>query len=357
MSGAGEVAIVLPPKEGFSPAAVGAIGLLVHRLVRAGADGVVLGRACAAPFADVRFEAVRPGWGFSRAARYASGVARAVRRIAPALIEVHNWPEVALRLCGGGWPVTLILNNDPQTMRGARNPAQRGLLLRRLAGVATSSEWLSGRMLDGVAAPARGVTVLHNCIDVPAPAPPDRDRLILFAGRMVADKGADTFVAACARALPALPGWRAEMIGADRFRPDSPDTPFLRALRPAAAAAGVVLCGHQPNDVVLAAMRRAAIVAVPSRWPEPFGLVALEAMACGAALVFAPRGGLPEVAGDAGLGADPDDAGAWAAAFTALAQDGARRAALAAAGRARAERFAAPEAAARLLAWRQAVLA
>ncbi len=358
MSGAAPVAIVLPPKEGFSPEAVGAIGLLVHRLVRAGAEGVVLGRPCAAPFADVRFDSVQPGWGFSRAARYAAGVARAVRRIAPGLIEVHNWPEVALRLCGGGSrPVTLILNNDPQTMRGARSPAQRGLLLRRLAGVATSSAWLRGRMLDGVAAPARDVTVLHNCIDLPDPAPPERERLILFAGRMVADKGADTFVAACAQALPALPGWRAEMIGADRFRADSPETPFLRALRPAAAAAGVVLRGHQPNEAVLGAMRRAAIVAVPSRWPEPFGLVALEAMACGAALVFAPRGGLPEVAGDAGLGADPDDPSAWAAAFTALARDDARRAALAAAGRARAERFAAPEAAARLLAWRRAVLA
>ena len=36
-----------------------------------------------------------------------------------------------------------------------------------------------------------------------------------------------------------LPGWRAEMIGADRFRADSPETPFIRALRPRAAAAGV----------------------------------------------------------------------------------------------------------------------
>ena len=37
-------AIVLPPAENFSPAASGAIGLLVHRLARAGAGGVVLGR-------------------------------------------------------------------------------------------------------------------------------------------------------------------------------------------------------------------------------------------------------------------------------------------------------------------------
>lgn len=353
MSGPG-TAIVLPPKEGFSAAAVGAIGLLVERLVRAGADGVVLGRAGGPTFPGIRFQPVRPGWGISRAGRYAAGVARAVRRLGPHLVEVHNWPEVALRLCAAGRPVTLILNNDPQGMRGARTPAERGALLGRLAGVATSSEWLRGRLLEGVPAPARPPVVLHNCIDVPPPPPAQRERLILFAGRVVSDKGADLFVDACAAVLPRLPGWRAEMIGADRFRPDSPDTPYLRALRPRAAAAGIVMRGHQPNDAVMTAMREAAIVVVPSRWAEPFGLVALEAMAAGAALVCSGSGGLREVGGDAAVYAGPAE---LAAAVLGLAQDDAGRAALASAGRARAERFGAPEAAQRLLAWRRAVLA
>lgn len=351
-----ETAIVLPPKEGFSAGAVGAIGLLVHRLVRAGADGVVLGRACAEPFADVRFEPVRPGLGFSRAGRYAAGVAAAVRRLwpgLPKLIEVHNWPEIALRLVRTGVPVTLILNNDPQGMRGAKTAAERAVLLGRLAGVACASEWLRGRMLDGVSGT---VAVLHNCIDLPPPPNPARDRLILFAGRMVADKGADVFVAACAQALPGLPGWRAEMIGADRFSPDSPETPFLRALRPAAAAAGIVLRGHQPNAVVLEAMGRAAIVAVPSRWAEPFGLVALEAMAAGAVVVHSRRGGLPEVVGDTGVVVDPEAPADWATAFYGIGGDDRWRGRMSAAGRARAEGFGAGAAAERLLEWRHHVL-
>ena len=349
-----ETVIVLPPKEGFSAGAVGAIGLLVERLARAGAGGLVLGRPNEAPtFPGVAFAAVRPAWGLSRAGRYAAGVARAVARIGPRLIEVHNWPEVALRLVRTGRPVTLILNNDPQGMRGTRTPAQRTVLMRRLAGVAASSDWLRGRILEGV--PGGSVTVLPNCIDVPPPPEAARDRLILFAGRMVADKGADVFVDACARALPHLPGWRAEMIGADRFRPDSPETAFLRALRPAAARAGVALRGHQPNAVVVEAMRRAAMVVMPSRWAEPFGLVALEAMACGAALVCSGRGGLREVGGEAALYAEPEGA-AVAEAVLALARDNGRRAALAAAGRARAEGFGAPAAAARLLAFRARVL-
>ena len=66
-------------------------------------------------------------------------------------------------------------------------------------------------------------------------------------------------------------------------------------------------------------MSRAAIVVVPSRWPEPFGLTALEALACGAALAYAPRGGLPEIAGPAAIPINPDDIPAFAETLIALA--------------------------------------
>lgn len=340
------VAIVLPPKEGFSAEAVGAIGLLVRRLARQGRPSVVLGQPVAHPFPDVAFRPVpAPRWPLGVNRAYAASAARVLRALRPALIEVHNRPDLALHLARAfpGLPVALFLNNDPQDMRRARSAAERAALLGRLARVVTASDWLRRRLLDGVPAPPRPPVVLPNCLDpaeLPPLMPPEaREKLILFAGRMVADKGADSFVAACARALPLLPGWRAEMIGADRFSPNSPDTPFLRALRPQAAAAGIVLSGHRPHAEVLRAMARAAIVAVPSRWPEPFGLAAVEAMACGAALVASGRGGLAEVTGEAALIADPDDSAALAEAFLALARDPAHRAALAEAGRARAALF------------------
>ncbi len=354
-----KAAIVLPPKEGFSDESVGAIGLLVRRLVRAGAGGIVVGRATRGPpFADVAFRPARRGWGLSGLERYAAAVARTVREIGPGIIEVHNRPAVALRLARRfpGTPVLLWLNNDPQGMRDARTPAERTRLLDRLARVVTASEWLRRRLLDGVEAPAgRDPVVLPNCIDLPPPPRAEREKLILFAGRVVRDKGVDSFVQACAEALPQLPGWRAEIVGADRFSPDSPETSFTRALRPAAAAAGVAMRGYQPYPAVLDAMGRASIVAVPSRWEEPFGLAALEAMASGATLVCSPRGGLPEVAGRAALYADPDEPGALTRALLDLAGDEARRAALAAAGRRRAEGFGAEAAARRLLALRREI--
>ena len=354
----GDTAIVLPSNEGFGPEAVGAIGLLVHRLARAGAGGIVLGQAPpTTPFADVPFRAILPGWGLSATARYAKGLRRAIAEIAPRLIEVHNRPAIALGLARLGIPVSLILNNDPQEMRAAGSARQRGHLLRRLSLVATSSHWLRSRLLDGVRDPARDPVVLHNCIEVPPLLTKPRENLILFAGRVVHDKGADSFVEACALALPRLPGWRAELIGADRLRPGSPDTDFIRALRRRAAAASVVMRGYLPNDAVLEAMQRAAIVVVPSRWNEPFGLVALEAMACGAALVCSPRGGLPEVAGESALYADPDHPPSLARAIVELGLDVGKRASRAAAGRLRAGAFAAPAAAARLCGLRRDILA
>ena len=341
------LAIVLPPGEAFSPGASGALGLLARRHASwpgAFACTVVGARPPTKPFTNVPFRPVNPSlWPGSAAHRYARAVARALSELEPVLIEVHNRPDLALYLARRfpRTPVTLILNNDPQGMRHARTPAERRAMLGKLGCIATASAYLAGRMLEGVDAPPRAPVVLPNCLDLREVPPPatEREDVILFAGRIVADKGADTFVAACARALPHLAGWGAEMIGGDRFGPNNPETAFLRAIRPRAAAAKVAMLGYRPHGEVLAAMSRAAIVAVPSRWQEPFGLTALEAMACGAALLCSNRGGLAEVTGGAAVPIDPDDPVAFADAIRALAADPDRRAAVAAAGLERARMF------------------
>ena len=103
-------------------------------------------------------------------------------------------------------------------------------------------------------------------------------------------------------------------------------------------------------------MARAAIVVVPSRWPEPFGLVALEALASGAALICSPRGGLPEVAGDAACTPIPMTQPKSRRHQGTGPTDDRRRAALANAGRLRASSFDAPVIAARLSALRLTVV-
>ena len=333
------VAIVLPPRETFSPSGAGAVSLLVHRMARAPSHHprIVVGRRCANPYTDVDFRAATPRLWFGSLNRsYAHAAARAVARAS--LIEVHNRAEVALRLAAlcPQSRVSLFLHNDPQTMRGLATPAEREAATRRLAGIVCVSHYLAERLLPGTCA-----AVLPNAIDlVSVPKPPDtRDNVILFAGRLVADKGADSFVEACAQVLPQLPGWRAEMIGADRFIADQKPTRFVAQLLPAALRANVAMRGYLPHTEVLAAMARAAIVVMPSRWPEPFGLTALEAMACGAPLICSNRGGLADLVGNAALPCDPDQPASIAAAILHFATNPRERTTCAIIGQLRAQSY------------------
>ena len=355
------VTILLPLREAFGPAAAGAVAMVVQRLAAGPSryKALVVGPPFPGPhFPGIDFMPARvPNWlPLTPTQRYAAKLALVLAPLPPGLIEVHNKPDVALWLARlfPRRPISLFLHNDPRTMRGARSPLARRRLLGQLARVVTVSEFLRRCLLDGVEPPSdRPPAVLHNALDlaaVPAGLPMHlRERVILFAGRVVPDKGPDAFVAACAQALPDLPGWRAEIIGADGFSADAPDSAFIRGLRPAAAAAGVVLHGHRPHTAVLQAMARAAIVVVPSRWQEPFGLTALEAMACGAAVACSGRGGLAEVVGDAAAAIDPDHPAKVAQALRRLAGDAGWRADLSAKGLQRArERFSSVDAIARL---------
>jgi glycosyltransferase involved in cell wall biosynthesis len=342
------VAIVLPPREGFGPQSAGAIALLQARLAQPGAgagspfDVTVVGAAQTGPLFARPYRPVRNlRWPLSSDARYAAGVRQVLADLQPDLIEVHNKPDLAARLARWFPPrrIALFLHNDPRSMRGAKTPRERVGLSARLGRIVCVSTYIASCWAEGLVS-AAPPAVHPNCLDLPLlPEMPERDRVILFAGRIVADKGADSFVRACAQALPALPGWRAEMIGADRFRPDSPRTPFTERLKAEAKAAGIDLSGYRDHAGVMAALGRAAIAVVPSRWQEPFGLTALEAMASGAALITSRRGGLAELTEGVSVAIDPDDPAGMAAAIVALARDPAVRARLAETGRDRARAY------------------
>jgi len=112
----------------------------------------------------------------------------------------------------------------------------------------------------------------------------------------------------------------------------------------ALAAVDAELAGHagrvawlgSVDDRTLAAlMAGAAACCLPSHF-EAFGLTALEAMACGAPVVAARRGALPEVVGDAGVLCEPTPAD-LASALESVLTDPGRSAELAEVARRRAE--------------------
>jgi glycosyltransferase involved in cell wall biosynthesis len=122
-----------------------------------------------------------------------------------------------------------------------------------------------------------------------------RDKDIVFLGRLVSDKGCDLAIRALALLkkeglypsftvigdgpeMPALKLLTAELGLADQVE-------FLGTIR---EGRGKVVAGHK-------------IMVIPSIWEEPFGVVALEAIAAGCAVVASRGGGLPEAVGPCGL--------------------------------------------------------
>jgi glycosyltransferase involved in cell wall biosynthesis len=84
-----------------------------------------------------------------------------------------------------------------------------------------------------------------------------------------------------------------------------PETP--RAFPPR-----VLALGEWPRAAVLAAWSRCLFGVVPSVWPEPFGMVLIEAMVCGKPVIASRIGGIPEVVvdGETGFLVPPGDVGA-----------------------------------------------
>ena len=63
----------------------------------------------------------------------------------------------------------------------------------------------------------------------------------------------------------------------------------------------MTFAGEKVGTELVELMNRHQIIVVPSRWPEPFGIVALEGIACGCIAVGSEQGGLGEAIGNCGM--------------------------------------------------------
>lgn len=100
----------------------------------------------------------------------------------------------------------------------------------------------------------------------------------------------------------------------------------------------VSLIGYVPDADLPALISAATVFACPSLY-EGFGLPALEAMACGTAVVCSDAASLPEVVGQAGILCDPNDVEAWQHSLSVVLEDEELRSDLEARGKERAASF------------------
>lgn len=188
----------------------------------------------------------------------------------------------------------------------------------------------------------RRVVTVRNGLAAREPAPMpglrrENRRLVAFVGRLNRWKGYELFVDAVTRVADRHPDVDFVVAGdappGEAWRTDDLDRRIAEAgLGGRIRALGLVPDGASVSEA-------ADIVVIPSTWPEPFGLVALEAMRAGRAVVAAAHGGIPEIVEDqvSGVLVPPGDVAALASAIGSLLDDPQRMAALGAAARDRVE--------------------
>ncbi len=157
------------------------------------------------------------------------------------------------------------------------------------------------------------------------PRPSQGRTRVVVVGRLVERKGVSDVLAALAE----VPG--AELVvagGPERARlGDDPDVRRLRAQAHALGVADRVDLRGRVTRTDLPALLRSADLVVCAPWYEPFGIVPLEAMACGVPVVATAVGGLLDtvVDGVTGVHVEPGRPDALAAAMRTLLADPARR--------------------------------
>ena len=219
---------------------------------------------------------------------------------APSLAHIHD--TFALHE-GGNWIAR----------RRVRAPLWRAA--RRADRIATDSHWSAQAIAHDLQVRPDRIVVIYPSPDpffTPGEEPPNAlppAPYVLMVGAGDARKNArflvEAFSAAFARAS-------ARLVIAGSLAPDAERE---------ASARGIDLVREEPDDERLRALYRgAACVAVPSL-AEGFGLVVVEAQACGAPVLASNATSLPEAAGDAAILLSPRDRNAWRDALRKIVED------------------------------------
>ena len=145
--------------------------------------------------------------------------------------------------------------------------------------------------------------VIHHGIDVERfPLGRGDGGYVLFLGRMHPDKGADRAIVA-ARAAE-----RRILLAAKMWEPA--ERRYFSACVEPLLGPDAIFVGEVGGRDKLDLLAGAEALINPIRWPEPFGLVMIEALACGTPVLAFPEGAAPEIVDDGLTGflcADEED--------------------------------------------------
>lgn len=285
------IAMVAPVFESVPPVRYGGtervVHWLVHELVRRGHDVTTFASGdslTAGTLVPVWPRALRlSGESVDANAIHAGALLRAMDTLPPFdVIHAHvDWVGIALAR-SSPIPIVTTVHNQMEL------PQAGGLLAARVpeaALVAISRSQRAGHPDAGWIA-----TIHHGLPMRGVPFQAKADDYLAFVGRISPEKRPDLAIrAARAAGIPLRMAAKVKGNPGDAAYWEEVIEPLL------AEGDGVELVGEISDAEKPDFMGRAKALLFPADWPEPFGLVAIEAMSFGTPVIATPRGALPEI--------------------------------------------------------------
>ncbi len=245
------------------------------------------------------------------------------------LVDLHRWADVVLHnniSLRMAWPLLLVRRPwvvGHHTWLGARGHPRLAAMVKRALAPTARHVAVSAAVALSLPVPADVVPNPYaSDVFKPIDGVP-RDRDLVFVGRLVSDKGVPVLLDALAQLHRHGLRLGLSIVG------EGPDRPALEdQVRRLGLGGAVRFEGRCAGRDLVELLHRHRVCVVPSVWEEPFGLVVLEALACGCVPVVARSGGLPDAAGPCGVVVPKGDATALAKALRTLLADAGRMAAL-----------------------------
>ena len=304
------VAMIAPPWFELPPTAYGGIESmcadLVDRLIARGNHVVLVGVGRNGTAADFRATSDRP-----QPDRIGQGLPEVVHAAAlPAILAdldvdvVHDHSLAGPLLARGRSRPTVVTAHGPVTgdmcryYRGLNGSVHLVAVSNAQRGLAPDLDWAG---------------TVHNAIDVDTfPFRRDKEDFALFLGRTTPCKGIPEAIAAAAEAGVRL------RIAAKCREPD--ERRYFEQVVAPLLGPGVEWLGEVDREGKLDLLAAARCLLFPISWDEPFGLVMVEAMACGTPVVATRRGSVPEVVAHGQTGFVCDDHASLVAALRRVDQ-------------------------------------
>ena len=226
------------------------------------------------------------------------------------LIEIHNRPKLFHYLKKHtNNLLSLHFHNDPTIMKGSMTLSERIKIAEGAEAVYFVSNFIKNKFCKNFSKKFNNLHVLFNGIERNIKKKPKKEKIILFVGRLVKDKGIKLFLKSMEDIIVKYSDWKCFVIGTPKPGYNLNKLSFYLKSKTDKEGSEIVseierlsmkyknfkYLKFISNKKVHQFMKRASIVVVPSIWDDPCPLTPIEALSNSCAVITSDRGGIPEI--------------------------------------------------------------